>query len=382
MRLRQRNPAIFPEKIDKILFYKQGGIGDMIMATPALRALRERFQHSKIVVLTETGRAQEEVIKGTPLCDEIIPFYRRENWKRHPLALLSLIIKLRKKRFDLAIGSHSDGKFFLTALLFFLIGARWRVGFKSFESRWTKRFGFLYHIWVPLNYFPSKHVIEYNLDLLKAIGINATNTGLMFPIGDKEKEFATEFFHRNGLDGVSPVVAIFNGCSKGRETLLYPDEKLIMVMETLIEKYRAKILLIGGERERWRLEKIKENMKGRVVIAAGQSLRETAALIERTKLLITTDSGINHIGVALHIPTICLFGPSYWVETGYEEFGSNYIAITKRLSCGPCFRPPDILGCKERPPQCMKQITPQDVLRACSKFLEKYSDYPYAEKAA
>jgi len=380
--LQEGNPLIFPERINNILFYKQGGIGDMIMATPALKALRENFRRARIVVLTEAGRGQEEVIEGTSLCDEIIPFYRRQEWKRHPLALLNLIIKLRKKRFDLAIGSHSDGKFFLTALLFFLIGAKWRVGFKASESKWHKRLRFLYHTWMPLNHFPSKHVIEYNLDLLRAIGIKVTDTNPLFPVGDKERRFAIEFFHKNGLEGVHPVVAVFNGCSQGREFLLYPDEQLIKVIEALMEKYEAKILLIGGERERQRLERIKKGTKGKIVIATGQNLRETAALIEKTKLLITTDSGINHIGAALHIPTVCLFGSSYWVETGYEGLRNNYIVVTRKLPCSPCFEPPDTIGCSEIPPECMKQITPQDILKACSRLLEGYLDHPYAEKAA
>jgi predicted lipopolysaccharide heptosyltransferase III len=344
------------DNIKKILVIKLAGIGDLILASPALRALRKRFPKAHIALLT-ISRAKE-LAEGSPYIDELFCLNPASKNLRE---IVRLIRSLRRKRFDMAINLYNlftlRGALKMV-LLIYSIGARYRVG------RNTDNRGFFYTIKVPDERFSDRHEVEYNLDVVQALGADIKDKGLEISISDKDREFVQEFLKQNGIGENDLVVGINPGAF--RPSHRWSQESFARIADRLTKKYEAKILITGGPEEIELAQKIADMMKIEPIIATGEvTIKQLVSLIERCNLFISNDTGAMHIAAAMKTPLIALLGPG---PLRYSPYGNKdrYIVIKKDVGCSPCYK----FRCKKH--LCMKLITVEDVLKAAEELLRRF----------
>jgi ADP-heptose:LPS heptosyltransferase len=316
----------------KILCIRIDHIGDVLLTTPAFRALRKKYPKARIDVLVRSF--SKEILDGNKNINKILTFDfpwlglhgKKASWKE----TISFIKHLRKEKYDIAVDFHADPRNILLAAK----AARYRVGYG------IRGFGFLLNKVVP--YKTARHQIQHNLDIVRALGANASQE-MDFIIPASAKNKAKSLLKPAGnakLVGITPAT--------GRKPKYWLNERWAEVADKLIEKYRVKVVLTGGKGDAKDIEEIISNMvhKENIINLSGKtSLKELGAVIRQCKLFLSPDTGPAHIARALNVPLLELFGPENPKQWGYNEPKFRHI---KR---------------KE-----MKEITPEDVLSAVKQM--------------
>jgi heptosyltransferase-2 len=269
---------------------------------------------------------------------------------------LRIVENLRKIHFDIAVIPHPSLR---SSLLAYLAGIPCRVGF---ENRPGSVF-FTHKAKYPL----ELHEVERNLQLAYLLGAPQGYYPLRVYISNKDKEFTREFIARNGILPEEIIIAI-NPCSVW-DTKRWLPEGFAQVGDILTNELGAKIILVGGVEDGWLVEKVSLLMKTKPVLAVGRlTLKQLAGLMEYCKLFITNDSGPLHIAMAMKTPTVAIFGPTT-PDLGFGPYGERYeIVEVKNLECRPCGKH-GARRCPIKTFECMKQITPQQVVSAAKRLL-------------
>lgn len=353
---------ISPEKINRILIVQLAGLGDLIMATPALRAIRAKFSQSRISLLT-TSRAKEAVI-SSPYIDEIfildkylgfLSFFKPKSI----IDTLKLIKILREKHFDMAINLFRLIRIrgvIRMALLFYLIKAKYRVG------RDTDGLGFFFNIKVPEKEGGPRHEVERILDVARTLGAGIIDKHLEICVSSEDRERASEFLRQNQILDSNLIIGLNPGAFIPSH--LWGKENFAKLGDELVKRYQAKIVITGGPDEIELANEIAGMMQIKPIIAAGvMSLKQDAVLMERYNLFITSGTGGMHMAAAMNTPLIALLGPDF---VKYFPYGERCAVIKKDVDCSPCYK----LKCKKH--LCMELITVEEILEAAKDLLEKF----------
>ena len=342
-------------RADVIAVVKIGAIGDVLMTTPFLTALRRRFPASRIVYFV--GGWSQGAVLHNPNVDEVVTLDDRGLWRMRPAAVLDAWNKLRRARADL--GFVLD-RHFLYSVLAAASGIRFRVGFDRAGE------GFACNLTVPFG--EPRHEVEYNLETLRLLtGEPVTQSPMTICPTTDEQRWAGEQWASWGLAG--PVVAIMpGGATNPRQNATlkrWPLEHYAALIARLLATYPGlRVLLLGGDDDRELIAGLAGSNPARVVNAAGAgNLRQSAALLARCRLAITHDSGPMHVAAASGIPVLSIFGPTdprrYAPQSAgdttlfrgdlpgalcYTSFGS-YPATTAALECLSAITPADVLDC-------------------------------------
>jgi len=340
--------------ISKILIIQTAFIGDLVLTTPLIRAVRKGFPLAEISVLTIPKTA--DLLGDNPHIDMVILYDKRGRQRGIP-AFLQLVRRLRGERFDLAIVPHRSLR---SALLAGLSGIPQRVGFNTSAGVFLFTHKVLYR--------RNAHEIERNLDLLRPFGIYLQDKSPeVFP-SPNDRDTAAEFLRRNGIEASHRPVAIAPG-SVWR-TKCWPPERFAEVAKRLFKQFGKKVILMGGEEDRQLCQRIAEALpSGAGAVAAGQmSLRQSAALLEMCALLLSNDSAPVHLAVAMKTPVVAIFGPTV-PAFGFAPWGEGHTVVQRRLQCRPC----GVHGGKKCPRghfQCMKGISAEQVLGEICRILQ------------
>jgi heptosyltransferase-2 len=337
-----------------ILVVQTSFLGDVVLTTPLLAALRRSFPKSRITVLcAPRGR---EVLAGHPDIDEIITLEKKRDGGRRA-GLWRKAQELRARNFTLAISPH---KSFRTALLLFLAGIPRRIGFRQ-SAGW-----FFYHERV--NRDARLHDVERNLSLLGALDLDPRAAGAaprVVPTA-AARETAARVFHDLGVNGDGLMIGVNPGSVW--PTKRWPAEGYAELIALLRQKYHAKVALFGGPEDREIVEGILAlSGDGAVSLVGRIGLGELAAAIERCRVFITNDSGPMHVAVARGVPVVAIFCATT-PALGFYPYSANAVVIEKKLSCRPCAahggrRCP--LGTED----CMRLIRAADVLSGVDRLI-------------
>jgi heptosyltransferase-2 len=345
--------GIEPKKDLSILVIQTAFLGDAVLTTPLLGALRDRFPLAHINVLATPEVA--DVFRQHPAVAETLIFDKRGREKTL-CARWRLAQSLRHSRYDLAVIPHRS---LTSALLAWLAGIPRRVGFDTSQGRWllTDR--------VPFRW--GTHDVERNLALMQPFG--AASSGIEWdlrpdPIAQKTIE------ERLRAAGVQPDERLI-GINAGSvwATKRWLPEGFAAVADRLSQELKVRVLFIGGAKDRPVVDSVIKQMRHPPLNWAGEtSLKELIAAIARCVVFLTNDSGPMHIAVASGVPTVALFGPTT-KELGFFPYGSGHTVIEKNLDCRPC----GLHGAEKCPLghfQCMRQITPDEVFKAVKAHFE------------
>ena len=327
----------------KILLIRLSSLGDIVLTTPAIRAVREHFPDAYIAMLV--GKQSADVLRENPHLDEIITFDRFAKDKDTG-EMLRTVRVLRERKFTLAIDLQRK---FRTALLMYFSGAAERIGK-----------GKLCTVRVPEQ--GNKHATAHYFDLLHAAGIPAEDQRLELFLSEFERSDVAQRFDTAGINDGQLKVGFFPGAGwKLREWM--PD-RFAAIGDRLVRHFNAEVLIFGGPQESELVHTVANLMAARTVPFAGDlQVRELAACIEKCDLFLTNDTGPMHIAAAVGTPTVSLFGPGNHIR--FQPLGGLHQTIRHDVPCSPCKQFTD--KCKDN--ICMKKITVDEVWQSISNTL-------------
>ncbi len=288
----------------RILLIRLEHVGDVLLTTPAFRALRKRFPKAKIDVLVRDFTA--EIVKKNPHGNNVIvwnaPWLSNLGTKSTRQESKRVLQSLRRNKYDLAIDFHGDPRNILLGRKV----ARYTVGFGC------RGLGFLLNKTVK---YGNQHVIDRNLSLARALGARVTDKTMELPITAADETFAA-----NALKGTIKAVCIAPG--SGREQKNWIPARWAAVADALIEKNNATVVFTGSKRDATIVHDIVRAMKhaNKTRNVCGKTtLTQLAAVLKRCALVLSPDSGAMHIARAMKTPLIGLFTVENPYEWGYAE---------------------------------------------------------------
>ncbi|MCF6248656.1 MAG: lipopolysaccharide heptosyltransferase II [Desulfobacula sp.] len=342
----------------KIMIRAANWVGDAIMTTPVIRAVRKNFPKSKIVVLAKPWVIP--VYKYNPYIDEVMVY---DNSLRHKFGLgtLRLAMDLRNQQFDLAVLMQNA---FEAALISFLGGVKERLGYNT-DVR-----GVLLNRAIKLNpALKKEHLVDYYIGILKGADLIDDGRSLDLFLSSQDQTFANQLLIDKGIDLSRPVIGINPGATGGTAKRWFPD-RYAKLAKKLFKKYKVKVLLFGGPSDVELGEYIvKKSNYSCINIAGTTSLGQAFSLIEKCSLFITNDSGLMHAAAALNINQIVVIGSTDFVATAPSN--ENSVMVRVPVDCSPCLK--DTCPVDHR---CMEKISVDMVFQTCESFLEKKSSGP------
>jgi len=363
-----------------ILVLAEGQLGDLLLLTPAMQAIRDGNPDARITVLIfhrhrtarvgaahilfhSEGAGSAAVLTSHPAVDEVLEVNRSElrslrGWERIA-AEASLLRQIRKRKFDMVVCTFPEDRF---SVLAFLSGARKRVGQKDQSLSWL------------LNITPAITkkeigVLEYYCRLAESCGGRVGNRQTKFTVPEEAARRAAGRLGELGMDK-SVWVAVHPGASGDYK--VWPPERYAALMDKL-QALQIPVLLFGGRADDAVLEAVTKVLAGAVpVIHTEEDVSLLAAYFQRAALCITNDSGPRHLAVAAGVPSLALFRRFHGREWSvYTETG-RCATIAGKDACTACPASEclDLVPSPERfGSACIRQIGTEEVLQRALTML-------------
>jgi len=333
--------------IQKILIIKLRYIGDVLLATPTLRAIKAAWSDVRVTMMVNRGT--EDVLLGNPDLDEIIVLD-----KGSLTAQSRLIAGLRHRRFDTVI-DLTDGD--RSAFLSWVSGAPVRIGFND-EHRWRGK----WYTHVVQSLSGIQHRIDRDLEALKPLSIQASSKDLQLRLTPEEVKSADQLLDQLGVQRSQSMVILQPGARYWFKA--WPPDRFAELADRLTSKYDCQVLIGGSDQDIDLAQQIRQKAKSSPVIMAGRTtIKQFAAIARRSVLFVGSDSGAMHIAAAAGTPVVALFGPSSPAEWGPR--GGATEVIYKGLDCRACFHP----TCRRGEQNCMKLISVGEVETASKRLI-------------
>jgi len=322
------------KKIKKILVIKLRAIGDVLLSTIVLENLRAAFPDARIDFLTE--RPGSQIVDGNPFLDHVVvlghPGKNNNHWHNRLKYHVQFIKQIRNRQYDLVFDFFGNPR---SALLTFISGAPIRVGY-NYRIR---QLAYNRVVKTRASYI---HEAPWHLDALTALGIPVNSQKLSFYVNPRSKQFADEFWARENLNGKRVLALNFSG---GWPAKRWPLERFAELAERIVNKYQTQIILLWGPGEKDDALKLQSLAKVKTRLIPETNLKQLGALLHKTDLLISTDSGPMHIAAAMFTPCVAIYGPTnYKLQGPYGDI--HQIVYKDGLDCLGCNRLDcDILSC-------------------------------------
>ncbi len=347
---------ILKDEIKNILVVNLGGIGDLLLSTPALRALKKDFPSAKLYLLV-VGRCREAV-ERLSCVDGVFVFPAEKDWRGIIACILS-ILKLRQIKMDLAVNMRtlvSEKGALKMKILFKLINPRIKAGRDT-----SGRGGFL-DISIPETDIGEKSEIEYDIDTVKALGVAVIDKNVDFLVDEKTMLDLRDMLSQSGIGAKDILIGINPG---GRPSRRWPRDNFVELIKAVKKEYKAKFVITGvGADEIELAETIAAKSGPDVVSLAGKlNLSQLASLISMCRLYITNDTGSMHIAAILNTPLIAIFGPGHLKRFDPRNIFSEAVVLYQKTVCAPCNR----FKCSSL--QCLTAVLPEEVAEAAIRLL-------------
>ena len=332
----------------KILVWLPSPMGDAVLCTPALRALREYFNDTNITFLANP--VVKNILSPNSFCDDWL-----EQKGDNPFTTTKI---LRPQKFTHAVLFKNS---FASAFACFLAQIPIRTGY-SRQGRGIFLTEKLHPAKIGGKFKPGS-MLDYYLAIASWLGADTENREMSLDIDSPDEN---SLLQKIPLlkNSQQPLVIFVPGGAFGPSKCWLP-QRFARLADCLIDKYNAKIIISVGPQEKHIADAICEKTKNQLINLGDSpiSLGQLKALISRAALVITNDTGPRHIALALKRKVVTLFGPNdpAWTDTG----SADEIKIVAIVPCAPCARP----NCKKEEHYCMNWITVDMVFSAAEKLL-------------
>ena len=345
-----------PSKPQRILIRSPNWVGDVVMATPAFRAVRNNFPDARITLLVK--KYARCIINDSPWFDEVIE-YDPAGEHRGATGHLRLIRQLRRRRFDLALILVNSLRGAVEARL---AGARRRVGY----DRNGRRMLLTDAVPPPTENgkIVPQNMVDYYLRLCSEIGCPPEPTREELFVRDEIDRRAEDFLARHGRDPSKMLVGINPGAAFGSSKCWLP-ERFAQVADEIIDRHNCDLFICSAPAEVEIARAIESHMKRRPINPCDDNpgLEVYKGIIKRMRLLLTNDTGARHIAVAFGVPVVVVFGST---STRYTDVNLERTTIvTANVDCAPCQEKICPTGTHE----CMRAVTVDMVTEAVDRAL-------------
>jgi len=344
--------------MNRIALFLPNWIGDVVMATPAIRAVREQFPKAHVIAVCRPYVST--TIEGSPWFDEIILHDKKGPRDQRTWGVIG---KLRRARCDAAVLFPNS---FRSALFAWLGGCGKRIGFARYG-----RSLLLSDRLQPIRdergrLKPSPIIDDYNR-LVKPLGIDDPGRRMQLFTTPADDAAAEKIWGEEKLDRLPEVIGFNSGGAFG-SAKQWPADYFARLAQEFADRRGSGVLILCGPSERDLAQLIvKKANRPNVVSLAGRtlSLGLTKACVKRLDLLVTTDSGPRHFAAAFDRPVVTLFGPTFiqWTETYFAKA----INLQEPVPCGPC----QLRSCP-LDHRCMRDLTVAKVWQASNELLGKF----------
>lgn len=290
-----------PDKFKNILIIKPSSLGDIVLALPALSAMRRSFPNSRISWLVRPEFAQ--LLQNHPHLDEIILFDRKllgKAWrnKKALRALISLIKKLRDSEFDAVIDLQG---LFRTGCLAWLSGCKYRFGMAA-----ARELGNIFYTHKIADGKDAVHVVDYYLKIVRATGAEDTEAEFVLPEDQLSAQAVKELLAEKNVPTDKYVVFIPGSAHKEK---CWPADRFAALADKIHRRFALRIVAAGTESEKTVVKEIQHRTQVSITNLAGSTdLRQLTALLRGACLVVSNDTGPGHIAAALDTPLVIIYG--------------------------------------------------------------------------
>ncbi|MGE5307582.1 MAG: glycosyltransferase family 9 protein, partial [Deltaproteobacteria bacterium] len=340
----------------KILIVNLGGIGDLMLSSPALRAIRSWMPDARLCLLTAAPSA--EYARLLPYIDEVHTLEIGRGFLRLA-AGLGVLLFLRKERFDLCVNMRT------------IVSARSRRGIRLVfdliragrtAGRDTDGRGDFFDIRIKEDGGDTDYEMEYDLSMARTLtGRPVEDRTVDFPVDDAARARVERLLSDGGAFPGTPVIGLHLG---GKPSHAWPEENFAAAAAMIDQKRESIFVLTGDSRDGERARAAFAGTAPRSIDLTGKlTLVELGAVIARCGLYITSDSAPMHIAAALGTPLVAIFGPGYIRRFDPRRILPGAVVLSAKTPCAPC----DRVTCPSL--RCLKAITPEEAARAAIELL-------------
>lgn len=383
-RVGRRYPPLSPHPrgLRRILVIRLDLIGDLVLSTVVVRALKGAYPDAEVDLLALPSSAG--IVQGDPDLASIITYdpniwrrpkalFRPDNWRE----ALRLVRRLSGRHYDLAVSMFGNW----AAILAVLSGARRTIGFR--EEAYP---GFMTDSVRGRHWKAGErlHEVDYCLQLAKAAGAAPTAADReprLYVTKQAEQELEA-LLAREGIRPGRLLIACHVASNNG-QAKRWPIPYWARLIDRLTAELDAQVVLTGATVDLPLIERVMQGMGKQgacrpVNLAGKTSLGQLAALMQRADLLITGDSGPMHIAAAVGTPLIAIHGPTDPAHSG--PVSPRATILKSGIWCSPCYNAKDTADCRYFTAQCMKNITPAQVYEVTrEKLRERAQQYARRE---
>lgn len=348
---------------NNILVIQTAFLGDLVLTTPFVFALRERYPKSRITILVNAGT--ESILANNPSLDSILVLDKKKA-KRGFLYFIRFLLEIRRHNFDLVYSPHFS---FRSSLIAFFTGAKTRIGYQESGLSFlhTKR------IHRPRT---GLHEVDKLFSLLDGVHSSEIKgrerQPFLYPSSSVQESVKAELKSNSLIEGDYIVIAP----SSLWETKRMPEDKFAELIVRFLKETNFKLVLIGSKADEPIADKILQIVKSSVAIqnritnlTGKTSLSEVIVWIQFAKLLISNDSSPIHFASAFNVPTLMIYGATV-PDFGYSTLASKQrISEVLGLDCRPC----GIHGgriCPKSHFKCMKDQNVSQMFEMAKELLE------------
>lgn len=370
-----------------ILIVKLAGIGDLLLATPALRALRDTYPQARIDLLVTPDSAG--LLNGWEVIDNIIVldkylFDHPKQIVKNPQTLFhlkDLWQTLRAGHYDTVLLFHHLTLPFgrlKHQLLMRATGAKWRVGLDNGH-------GWFLNVRVDDQGFGAMHEADYAMAVTEAVGAVVKDKHLVLPLSTTERQQARQIVYgeTDPDQVVRPIIALHPGSGGYSTARRWAPERFAQLADTLYQDFGGQVLILGGPEEQELHQNIISKLKSKVPVrslAGKSSIKTTAAVLELADVFIGNDAGVMHLAAAVGAPTVAIFSLSNaeaWGPYTGDPTSKRAAIVRLDLPCMPCFYSGHQLGTPEgcATHDCITQLHVDPVAAAARKMLREVSKY-------
>lgn len=275
----------------RILIFSAAGIGDTLTDSVAIRALKEIFPQAKLTVVTHRRRAT--LVQHNPFVDEVILYHKSL------IRFITLAMELRQRKPEVIVmlrGNDPD-----LWPMAYLVNRHAIVSCPIMT-----RFKFLISHPVQVAAWDQTHGVEQTLEIVRSIGADTKDRRLVYQVREDECDPLQKKLLRHGLTE-KPRIIFQVGGGKRSAWRDWPVEYFIELARKLLTTYEVQLVLLGGKDLCTKAEALHAALPSEVMNLVGKlSLSESAALLSFSKILVSTDTGIMHLGFAVGIDTLAL----------------------------------------------------------------------------
>ena len=358
--VREPDPADKWRNARDILAVRLDNLGDLLMTTPALRALKAGAPERRITLLTsESGAAAAQYI---PELDEVIRYdapWVKSVWQASSIGALRCLSQLTEHRFDAAVifTAYSQSALPAAALT-------WLAGIPLRLAHCRENPYQLLSHWVaesePQN--EVRHEVRRQLDLVASVGFTTRDERLSFRVDAQDQAHAAEKLEQAGVDLSRPFILLHPGATVASRR--YPALQFAAATRLIAAQTGHQIVVSGGAEERQLVETLRlHGARGIVAMAGELTVGELAAAIQRAALLIANNSGPAHLAAALATPVVDLYALTNPQHTPWRVLSR---VLFHDVPCKYCYQS----VCPEQHHACLRQVTPEAVAQAARELLE------------